>query len=142
VLTYPPQTPYDIIIIDAGSNDSLVLGSEVSMPEGPLLGVVSEVFPRRAKVKLFSTNGEETGAVLERNNMPVTLEGTGGGNFRISLPRDIAIERGDRILSRSMSSSLLAVVEEVSVEPTDSFKEILAKSPTNIFSLRFVFITP
>ena len=64
VLTRPPQTPYDIIIIDAGSNDSITLGSEVSLSEGPILGIVSEVFPRRAKVKLFSASGEETNALL------------------------------------------------------------------------------
>ena len=142
VLTYPPQTPYDVIIIDAGSNDSIMLGSEVSLPEGPILGVISEVFPRNAKVKLFSSSGKETNAVLERNNIPVTLVGTGGGNFSFSLPRDIAIENGDRILSSDVTARLLAVVGEISVQPTDSFKEVLAYSPTNIFGLRFVFVRP
>ncbi|MDZ4206040.1 MAG: rod shape-determining protein MreC [Patescibacteria group bacterium] len=142
VLTRPPQTPYDVIIIDAGSNESITIGSEVSLPEGPILGVVSEVFSKSAKVKLFSASGEKTNAVLERNNVPVTLIGTGGGNFKLALPRDVAIEKGDRILSPDITSRLLATVGEVSVRPTDSFKEVLAKSPTNIFSLRFVFITP
>lgn len=142
VLTYPPQTPYDVIIIDAGSNESITIGSQVLLPEGPILGIVSEVFPKSAKVKLFSANGEETNAVLERNNVPVTLVGVGGGNFRLAVPRDIAIEKGDRILSPDITARLLATVGEVSVRPTDSFKEVLAKSPTNIFTLRFVFVTP
>ena len=142
VLTRPPQTPYDVIIIDAGSNESLTIGSEVSLPEGPILGIISEVFPKSAKVKLFSASGEETNAVLERNNVPVTLVGSGGGNFKLTLPRDIAIEKGDRILSPDITSRPLATVGEISVRPTDSFKEVLAKSPTNIFSLRFVFVTP
>ena len=142
VLTRPPQTPYDVIIIDAGSNESVAVGSEVSLPEGPILGVVSEVFPKRAKVKLFSASGEEVGAVLERNNMSVILVGTGGGNFRLTLPRDVAVEKGDRILSADVTSRHLATVGEVSVRPTDSFKEVLAKSPINIFALRFVFVTP
>ncbi|MDO8471253.1 MAG: rod shape-determining protein MreC [bacterium] len=142
VLTHPPQTPYDVIIIDAGSNESITVGSQVSLPEGPILGVVSEIFPKNAKVKLFSASGEETNAILERNNVPVTLIGTGGGNFRLALPRDIAIEKGDRILSPNIVSRPLATVADVSVRPTDSFKEVLAKSPTNIFTLRFVFVTP
>ncbi|MDO8569224.1 MAG: rod shape-determining protein MreC [bacterium] len=142
VLTRPPQTPYDVIIIDAGSNESITIGSEVSLPEGSILGVVSQVFPKSAKVKLFSASGEETNAVLERNNVPVTLIGRGGGNFRLALPRDIAIEKGDRILSSDITSRHLATVGEISVEATDSFKEVLAKSPTNIFILRFVFVTP
>lgn len=142
VLTHPPQTPYDVIIIDAGSNESITIDSQVSLPEGPILGVVSEVFAKSAKVKLFSASGEETNAVLERNNVPVILIGTGGGNFRLALPRDIAIEKGDRILSPNIVSRPLATVVDVSIRPTDSFKEVLAKSPTNIFTLRFVFVTP
>ena len=142
VLTHPPQTPYDFIIIDAGSNESITLGSEVSLPGGPILGTVSGVFSKSARVKLFSAVGEETNAILERDNVPVILTGAGGGNFRIALPRDIGVEMGDKILSADISSRLLAIVEEVSVQPTDSLKEVMAKSPTNIFTLRFVFITP
>lgn len=142
VLTHPPQTPYDILIIDAGSNESIIPGSEVFLPEGPILGVVSEVFSKQAKVRLFSTAGEETSAILERNNTPVILIGAGGGNFKLILPRDIAVEKGDKILSADITSRFLAVVEEISIQPTDSFKEVLAKSPTNIFTLRFVFVSP
>ncbi len=142
VLTRPPQSPYDSIVIDVGFRDSITLGAEVSLPEGPVLGLVSEVLPRSSKVKLFSSNGEETSAILERGNVPVTLVGSGGGNFKIALPQDVAIEEGDRILSADITGRLVAVVGEVNVSPTDSFKEVLAKSPTNIFSLRFVFVTP
>jgi len=142
VLTRPPQTPYDVILIDVGSNASITSGSEVSLPEGPILGTVSEVFSKKAKVKLFSTSGEETNAILERGSVPVILVGRGGGNFKITLSRDITVEKGDRILSADVFSRLLAVVEDVSVNSTDSFKEILAKSPANLFSLRFVFVTP
>ena len=142
VLTHSPQTPYDTIIIDAGSNQSITLGSAVSLPEGSILGVVSEVFSKRARVKLLSTSGQETNAVLERDNVPVILVGTGGGNFKLVLPRDLAVERGDMILSAGITSRLLAIVEEISLRPTEPFKEVLARSPTNIFALRFVFVTP
>ena len=142
VLTHPPQTPYDIIIIDAGSNERVVVGAEVFLPEGPALGSVSEVFSREAKVKLFSSAGEETNAILERDGVPVTLVGAGGGNFKLTLPRDIAVEIGDRILSPGIVPHLLAIVGEVDIRPTDSFKEVLAKSPANIFTIRFVFVTP
>lgn len=142
VLTYPPQTPYDIIIIDAGAQDSLTLGAEVSLPEGPILGKISEVFAKQSRVMLFSTASEETNAVLERNNVPVTLVGAGAGNFRIMIPRAVAVEKGDRILSADITARLLAVVGEVSMGSTDSFKEVLANSPINILAIRFVFVTP
>lgn len=142
VLTYPPQSPYDLLIIDAGTRDGVSAGASVALPEGPELGVVEEVMENFSRVKLFSTSGEKVQAVLERTQTPVELLGTGGGNFKIVVPRDTAVEIGDRVLSARLDAALLAVVEEVSLEATDSFKEILAKSPINIFSVRFVTVLP
>lgn len=142
VLARPPQTPYDIVIVDIGSHASVYVGSKVLLPEGEPIGLVFEVLGKQAKVKLFSTVEEETDAVLERHSVPVVLVGAGGGSFKITLPRDVAVEKGDRILSADEGSHLLAVVEDISIRATDSFKEILAKSPVNIFALRFVLITP
>ncbi len=142
VLTHPPQSTYDTIIIDAGTDESLSVGSRIFLPEGVALGYVSEVFSNRARVTLFSADKIETPAVLERNNVAVTLIGTGAGNFKIIVPQDTAVEVGDRILSANISSRLLAVVGDVANEPTSSFKEVLAKSPANIFSIRFVLVLP
>ncbi len=141
VLTRPPQSPYDLFIVDAGERDGIVIGAVVRLPEGPLLGTVSDLFPASAKVRLFTTAGEKTEAVLERGNVPVLLEGRGGGSFRIAVPRETWVEVGDRVVSADTGESLLGVVEEVVVEATDSFKEILVKSPANIFSVRLVSIS-
>jgi cell shape-determining protein MreC len=141
VLTRPPQSPYDLFVIDAGEHDGLTAGAIVSLPEGPVLGTVSDVFASSAKVKLFSTAGEETSAVLERDNVPVVLEGAGGGTFKVRVPRETAAVPGDRILSADSAGNLLAVVEGVEVAATDSFKEILARSPANIFSVRTVSVS-
>jgi cell shape-determining protein MreC len=140
VLTRPPQSPYDLVVIDAGESDGLTVGARVRLPEGPILGTVSDLFPHSAKVKLFTTAGEKTDAILERGNIPVVLEGRGGGNFRIIVPRETVVETGDRVISPDIGYSLLGVVEGVDVEATDSFKEILVKSPANIFSVRLVTI--
>ncbi len=142
VLTHPPQSPYDLIIIDAGSREAMLVGAKVFLPEGPEIGVVTQVFPNFSRVKLLTTSGEKTSAVLERYQIPVILEGLGGGNFKIILPRETEIEVGDRIFSSGLSASLLAIVEEVSLEPTDSFKKVLSRSPANIFSLRFLTVRP
>ncbi|OHA91219.1 MAG: hypothetical protein A2758_01970 [Candidatus Zambryskibacteria bacterium RIFCSPHIGHO2_01_FULL_49_18] len=142
ILARPPQVPYDTVVIDAGSNEGVVQDARVFMPEGPALGIVEQVFNSSAKVKLFSTSGEKTAAVLERHGVPVTLEGAGGGNFKIKVPREIEVASGDRILSADALPQLLAVVGEVVMEPTDSFKEILAISPANIFNIHFILVRP
>ncbi|MDO8565523.1 MAG: rod shape-determining protein MreC [bacterium] len=140
VLTHPPQTPYDILTIDAGEKDGVTLGALVILPEGSAVGEVLEVFGGLSKIKLFTSSGMKTNAVLERNNMPVVLEGTGAGNFRVVVPRDTAVEIGDKILSADLSARLVGIVEDSTFEPTASFQEVLARSPANIFNLRFVLI--
>lgn len=142
VLVGPPQTPYDTAIIDAGENDGVAAGMRVFMPEGPLVGVVAEVYGSSAKVRLFTSSGEKTHAVLERHGLPITLEGAGGGNFKIVLPREAQVEVGDRLLSADVFSHLLGVVGSVKMEPTDSFKEVLAASPANIFNIHLVLVRP
>ena len=142
VLVRPPQSLYDFLLVDAGSEDGVSLGAKVYMPEGPELGVVSEVFSNQARIKLGTSSGEKTGAVLERHGVPVVLEGVGAGNFRIRVPRETEVVVGDRILSATIEGNLLAIVGDITLQPTDSFKEVLAKSPWSIFSNRFVLIRP
>lgn len=140
VITHPPQTPYDIIIIDAGSDNDIKVGSEVFLTEGPYLGIVKEVFPHKAKVELLSSGGVETDAILERGLVPVKLKGIGGGNFKIELPQNISVEKGDRIISSDINERLIAVVGHINVRATDSFKVVMSYSPINIFNARFVFV--
>lgn len=142
VLTHPPQSPYDLLVIDAGERDAIAVGSKVFLPEGQELGVVTQVFPSFSRVKLLSTAGEKTPAVLERHEVSVELVGQGGGNFKVVVPRETEVEVGDRILSANLDSSLVAIVAEVNLEPTDSFKEVLAKSPANIFTIRYITVRP
>jgi len=142
VLVHPPQTPYDSLIVDAGAVDGVSLDAVVSLPEGPKIGTVIEVFNKSARVKLYSSNGEKTNAVLERSNVPVSLLGRGGGNFEIALPRDVAVEVGDKILSGSLAPTIIGVVGDIEMKPTDSFKKIMVRSVANIYTMRFVVITP
>lgn len=142
VLVHPPRTPYDSLIIDAGAVDGVPLDAEVSLPEGPKIGTVIEVFSKSSRVKLFSSNGEKTNAVLERFNVPVTLLGRGGGNFGISLPRDVAIEVGDKIISGNLTPTMIGVVGDIEMKPTDSFKKVIVRSVANIYTVRFVVVTP
>src|SRR3989338_2128588 len=146
VLTRPPQSPYDVIIIDRKVPiESEVGGDLPAMPEqgdgrrgGYVLGKVVNTFDKTSRVLLFSSPGEKTQAVLERTGMLVTLTGRGAGNFRIEVPREEVVVVGDRILSISTEPKLVGVIEGVRVKPTDAFKEILAPTPVNIFSLTYV----
>lgn len=140
VLVHPPVTPYDILVIDAGQNEGIKVGDSVTLPEGGNIGSVIETFDKTSKIRLYSTNGYKIGAVLERGNVPVELLGQGGGSFLFTLPREMPVEIGDRVLSSTVDSPLMGVVENVEMAPTDSFKKVLVRSVAPVFSLRFVLI--
>jgi cell shape-determining protein MreC len=142
VLARPPETLHDVLLVDAGSKLGIEVGDLVSLPEGSPIGHVVEVWSKTSKVLLYSASGEKTNAILESNNLPVIMQGRGGGNFLLALQRDMAIEAGDRILSADVRSELMAVVGSVKLGPTDSFKEVIATMPANLFTLRYVIITP
>jgi cell shape-determining protein MreC len=140
VLAHPPETPYDILIIDAGLLDGVETGARVTLPEGGALGIVLESLDREAKVVLYSGSGVETPARLERGNVAIVLLGEGGGAMSLSLPRDVAVEVGDKILLPGIRAELIAVVVDVELEPTDSRKKVLARGVRNIRDIRFVSV--
>lgn len=142
VLVRPPETPYDVLIVGAGSSDGVKQGSTVTLPEGAHVGSVIETYSKTSKIKLYSASGEKTPAILERNAVPIELVGQGGGAFIFTLPREMSMEVGDKILDPRIEGSLLGVVVDIEVTPTDSFKKVLVRSVATINSIRFVLILP
>ena len=142
VLVRPPETPYDVLLIDKGQSQSIKNGDTATLPEGSKIGTIIETFFKSSKIKLYSASGEKTSAILERNEVPIVLIGRGGENFIFNLPREMKVEVGDRVIDSSTLGSLLGVVGDIEVTSTDSFKKVLVKSIAHINSLRFVHIIP
>jgi cell shape-determining protein MreC len=142
VLVHPPETPYDILIIDAGSTEGVIVGDRVSTPEGVVVGQVFEISTHTSRVNLYSSSANKTDAVLERNSLPVTLIGQGGGNFEFDLPKGVPVSIGDKILSPDIRAEMVAVVGDVESDPTDSLEHVYAKSIINISTIRFVLVKP
>lgn len=142
VLVRPPRSYYDMLILDAGESQGVREGNAVYLPEGPEIGFISEVYRSSSRVKLFSASSERTQGILERGDVAIELVGLGGGMFRIILPRETEVVAGDRIWKAGIERTLLAQVRDVNMRSTDSFKEALAVSPTNIFNLKEVIIKP
>lgn len=140
VLTSPPQSLYDVLIVDAGKNKEIQSGAPVILPFGILIGNIASISDKTSQVVLFSSYGIKTEAILERTGTPVTLTGQGGGNYTIRVPRDIYVVNGDRVLSPGLNPRMLAVIEDVSSVSTDSFKRVLAQIPGGIYQIRFIYI--
>jgi cell shape-determining protein MreC len=140
VLTTPPQSLYDVLVIDAGSDKGVFTGSQVTLPFGALIGNITAVSDKTSQVTLLSSFGVKTEAVLERSQTPVTLTGQGGGNIVIRVPRDIEVVKGDRVISPGLNPRFLGAVEEISSVSTDSFKRVVSVIPGGIYQIRFVYV--
>ncbi len=140
ILSKPNQSLYDTLIVDAGENAGVKKGSRVFAYGNVLIGEVSDVYGSSSNIKLFSTSGEMLRVIVDGTGIYAETTGKGGGNFEITLPRDIAVENGTTLSVPGITSQVVAAIEEIISDPRDPFQKILAISPVNVQELKFVQI--
>lgn len=144
IISKPPQSPYDIFLIDAGSENGLRAGMPVIVYDNILLGYMADVFTKTSKIKLVSYPGEELNVIIASTNGEVQISavaiGNGGGNMEIKLPNSIQVNSGDRVITTGTFPLLLGVVEKVEVSLSDPFQKIMFRTPVNFQELQSVMI--
>ncbi len=138
VLSRPPFSPYDSLIVDAGKAHNISIGDRVYAPSGTAIGDISEVYGHTSKVVLFSSPGRILPIAIGEGAIQVEAEGRGGGNFKAVLPADIGIEPGDPVRLIESRANVLGVVEEINVDSTGSLQTILFKMPISLAELSYV----
>ena len=140
VLVKPPQTPYDMLMIDVGNDYGVKVGDKVLASANVFIGEVSEVFEHSAKVTLYSTPGRKLAVALGVSAISVEAVGMGAGNFSIFIPREVEVKESDVIVIPSITTNVFGIVEKINYKDNDSFQTVLFKSPVNISELSFVEI--
>ena len=140
VLVKPNISPYDILILDVGKNNNVVVGELVIADASVFIGKIIEVYDFSSKVKLYSSPGEKTNVLVGPDNILKEAEGIGNGNFKIEVPKEIGVKVGDSIVMPGIFANIFGIVEKVESKETDSFQTVLFKSPINIQELKFVEI--
>ncbi len=138
VLVRPPVSPYDTLVIDAGSNDGVEVGDLVFADGDVLVGEIAEVYRRQSKVALFSTPGKKINVSLGEAGVRTEAVGRGGGNFSASVPSDAEIKESDTVIFSDMKLHTLGVIEKITIDSAGSFSIVLWKIPVNINEIRFV----
>jgi len=138
VLVKPPFSPYDTLIIDAGSNDDIEVGDKVIASGNTYIGYVSEVYSNFSKIILYSSPDEKVLVFVGNNDVEKEAIGIGGGNFRLEVPREMDVKEGESITIPSISPNIFGIVEKIEYKEADSFQTILFKSPVNTGELKWV----
>ena len=120
VIGRPPQIPYDVLYLDRGSRDGILLGAVVYHANDQAIGYVSAVYDTSALVTLFSTYGVTATVYVFGPNVYATAYGEGGGVVRIAIPQGLQVTEGDVVVIPSVPVGTLGVVthvESVATEP-------------------------
>lgn len=138
VLTRPPMSPYDTLVVDEGEESGVSVGVVVTGPGGAPLGTVSTVMRNSARITLYSSPGIETLAWVGKERIPVTLSGVGGGAFETNAPRDADISVGDAVYVGGAVS--IGGVVRVDRDPSSPIATLRIQAAINPFSLMWVVI--
>ncbi|ETB63621.1 MAG: hypothetical protein O210_OD1C00001G0075 [Parcubacteria bacterium RAAC4_OD1_1] len=138
ILSKPSQSPYDTIIIDIGDSFDIEVGDIVYANGDIPIGTIEKIESKLSLVSLFTNPGRKTEGIIENINSSVELLGRGGGNFEVSLPVELDIIEGTKILLPSLNPEVLAISVGVISKPNDPIKRIILNSPVNIQNLKWV----
>ena len=138
ILTKPNFSPYDTITIDLGSDSGIIIGDKVYANAITPIGEVDTVYKNTSIVVLYSNPGKVTIGMIEGTNTNIEIVGRGGGNFEMTTPVDLYVEKGKNILLPGISSEIVAVVGDIVSMQNDPMKKFILSSPVNIQDLKWV----
>ena len=142
VLVRPPVSPYDVLIVDQGTDAGIALGATAYGPGGTPLGTVASVARTSARITLYSNPGLETAGWAGDARVPVTLRGTGSGSFTAELPRDVGVTEGQAVYVSGPGALPIGNVARVDRDPSSPEVVLHIHPYANPFSLTWVTISP
>jgi len=96
-------------VLNRGASDGLATGQAVLGPGAALVGVVEDVQPHQARVRLLSDVGSAVAAVTQRSRVQGALAGAGSGPLELEfVPLDAGIDVGDLVITSALGGVLPA----------------------------------
>ena len=132
--------PYGLLRAQVGAGVQIRSGAEVRFQNFWLGRVVSQT-GETIKIQLLSAAGVETPVLVGMNDIPALGRGLGGGNFSVTLPRNVELALGDLAHGQAGADSLaVAVVGAIDSDPAESLQTVYLNFPLNLMSLHYVQI--
>ncbi len=138
VVARPPTSPYDTLLLSAGSNHGVAQGMMVFGEGGMPLGFVSSVLPDFSRATLFSSPGMTVNGWVGAKKTPLSVKGVGGGAMSASVPRAAEIAVGDVVSLSGPGGLPLGVVKRVESDPLSPSATLNITPALNFFSIQWV----
>ena len=140
VLARPPLSPYDTLVVAAGSQQGVVVGAPVFAQGGVPFGTVKSTTNDSATIILLSTPSLTTNGWIGDNRIPLTLIGMGAGAFTATLPKTATISVGDSAYVSGPGAVPIGTVVRIDSDPSSPTVVIHIQPIVNIFSVTWVEI--
>lgn len=145
VAARPPESPYDTLLVAAGSNEGVKTGMEAfGLPTGQTgtggtpIGVVSVVMNRYSRITLFSAPRMTVNGWVGSANVPLLIHGEGGGAMSASIARSAAIVVADIVYAPGPGMLPIGTVVRVDSDPSSPSVTLRIQPVLNLFSLGWV----
>lgn len=139
VVRTPPETPYDTLVVAAGSDVGIVPGAFVYSRQ-TAIGQVASVNAKTSLIVLFSTPGSHVPVYLWGAGVFANAEGMGGGVVRVGVPQGLAITVGDAVTLPIPGTAIFGTVDRVESVATNPEQYAYITEETALRSIRFVAI--
>jgi cell shape-determining protein MreC len=140
VIARPPESPYDTLVLAAGSEEGVAPGQE-AFGEGNIpLGVVSSVHSHFSRVTLFSAPGTSLLGWVGHERLPLVLKGTGAGSLSASVPRSAGVIVGDIVSVPGPGALAIGTVTRIDSDPSSPSVTLRILPSLNLFSITWVMV--
>jgi len=140
VLARPPESAYDALVVDQGTDAGVAVGALAYGPGGAPLGTVASVTRGSARITLYSAPGRETDAWVGAARAPLMLTGLGSGAFYAEAPSEASTTVGDAVYVSGPGALPIGVVARVDHDPSSPKSVIRVHPALNPFSITWVTI--
>jgi cell shape-determining protein MreC len=140
VIGRPPSLPYDMLMIDQGERDGIVVGAPVYIGDRTIIGFVQSVTSRTSLVTLITTQNFASTVYVLGPDIFTSAVGMGGGQLKVGIPQGVIVEVGDLVILPSMTSGVYGSVSYIETIPTQPEQYAYVSPKTAIGSLRLVSV--
>jgi cell shape-determining protein MreC len=120
VIGRPHTVPYDVLVLDRGSDDGVVEGAPVFIGDDAVIGIVSQTFSKSSIVELITTPGFTVSVYILGPNIYTNAIGIGGGQLKVGVPQGIKLAPGDLVILPGVDAGIygaISTVQSIATEP-------------------------
>lgn len=141
VIARPPLSPYDVLIVSAGTEQGVFQGMHVFSKNIPI-GTVESIAGNSARIALYSVPGRKSEGWVGEARIPVTIIGGGAGTFETDVAHDAPIQEGDLVYVPGPGALPIGTVVQIESHPSSPRSVLHIRPFANPFTMTVVRIVP